>query len=117
MCIRDRWRCAVSTMTPTPDVGERDVAAEITQLLDLDLVVGKDAEEVVPPPAQSPVSGVGALHRNQARLDLNLVVRERHKGIPVPSVERAGHCQCALDVLLRHRPPSIAPPDTWRMVG
>jgi hypothetical protein len=63
-------------MTPTPDVGERDVATEITQFLDLDRVVGKDAEEVVPPPPQSLVAPVNALHGNEARLHPYVVVRK-----------------------------------------
>ena len=81
--------------------------SEVAQLLDIAGVVGKGTEEVVPPATQALVSVIAALHGDQPRLDLHLVVDQRQQGVPVAPVEGVIRLQGQLHVLLRHGPLSI----------
>ena len=89
-------------MAPTANLSERHIS-EVAQPLDLGGVVGEGTEEVVPPAAQALVAVVAALHPNQTGFDLNLIVHQSQKGIPVAPVEGVSHSVGQLDVLLRHR--------------
>jgi hypothetical protein len=44
-----------------------------------------------------------ALHRDEARLELDLLVREGHESIPIAPVEGLGESPRELHILLRHR--------------
>jgi hypothetical protein len=67
---------ALPAPCPQPaDVGQGYIA-EVAQFLDLDRVVGKGAEEAVPSATEQLVPAEGTLHRDEARFDLNLIVRQ-----------------------------------------
>src|SRR2546421_2747421 len=69
----DYGRAAGSATCPTPDFCERDVP-EVVQFLNFTGVVREDIEEVAPPATHSLVAVVAALHGDEARLDLDLIV-------------------------------------------
>src|SRR6478735_8728653 len=76
---------------------------------DLDREVRKDAEQVVPPLPGAVVPSIGLpLDREHTRDPDDVRMGQREKGVEVAPVERLYAPPVKLNVLFRHRPPSIS---------
>jgi hypothetical protein len=63
-------------------MAERHVS-KVAQLHDIEAVIAERPEKAVPPATQPFVSVVAALHGDQPRFDLDLIIPECEEGVPV----------------------------------
>jgi hypothetical protein len=97
---------ATAAVSASAQGGDRHVS-KIAQFDNVDGVVGKSVEQVLPQAPNSLVAVIAAFQGGEERVGLHLLVHQCQKGTKVTPVEGVIESVVQVQVLPRHRPRSI----------
>ena len=97
---------AIQSVAPNQNLREGRLP-EITHLNDFGPVIGPGIEEVLPPATDSRMTVVIALHGSQLRDEIRVSIHQSEERIELASIERVIRPLGQVQVLPRHRSPSM----------